>query len=255
MAVTCIDLRGRGALVTGAGSGIGAGIAHALADAGARVVLVGRTASRLDAVRLAVEARGGAADVLAWDVSDADSAPDLVGAAIGRAGYIDVLVHAAGNQFRRPAIDVPLREWDLIMDLHLRAAFALSQAAGRRLVSAGRRGSVLYVGSLTSQRAALPNTVAYAAAKSGLLGLMRTLALEWAPHGIRVNTILAGFVATEMTRDIDNTPERLVITSRTPLGRLGTPEEIGNVAAFLASDMASYITGECVTVDGGWSIA
>jgi NAD(P)-dependent dehydrogenase (short-subunit alcohol dehydrogenase family) len=84
---------------------------------------------------------------------------------------------------------------------------------------------------------------------------MRTLALEWAPHGIRVNTILAGFVATEMTRDIDNSPERLVITSRTPPGRLGTPEEIGNVASFLASDMASYITGESITVDGGWSIA
>jgi enoyl-ACP reductase-like protein len=97
-----------------------------------------------------------------------------------------------------------------------RAGGTSSSPVGRRLVSADRRGSVLYVGSRTSQRAALPNTVAYAAAKSGPLGLMRTLALEWAPHDIRVNTILAGFVATEMTRDIDNTPERLVITSRNP---------------------------------------
>jgi 2-dehydro-3-deoxy-D-gluconate 5-dehydrogenase len=108
---------------------------------------------------------------------------------------------------------------------------------------------------MTSQRAGLPNTVAYAAAKSGLLGLMRSLATEWAPLGIRVNTIAVGFVASDMTRDVEETPARLAITSRIPIGRLGTPAEIGGVAAFLASDLAAYITGECVTVDGGWSVA
>jgi NAD(P)-dependent dehydrogenase (short-subunit alcohol dehydrogenase family) len=168
---------------------------------------------------------------------------------------LDLLVHAAGNQVRRPALEFALSDWDAIMGLHLRAAFALSQAVGRACRHAGHGGSLIYVGSMTSERAGLRDTVAYGAAKSGLLGLMRTLAVEWAPYGIRVNTILVGFVASDLTRAVDETPARLAITSRIPLGRLGSPADTGGVAAFLASDLAAYITGEGVTVDGGWSVA
>jgi len=218
-------------------------------------VLVGRRQDRLETVQDAVVADGGRADVLAWDIGGGDTAGALVDAAAERAGSVDVLVHAAGNQVRAPALDYPLTDWDAVVGLHLRAAFALAQAVGRRLRDDQRHGSVLFVGSLTSQRAGLPTTVAYGAAKSGLLGLMRTLAVEWAPYGIRVNTLLVGFVATEMTRNIDDTPERHAVTSRIPLGRLGTPDDIGGVAAFLASDLAGYVTGESVTVDGGWSVA
>jgi 2-dehydro-3-deoxy-D-gluconate 5-dehydrogenase len=139
--------------------------------------------------------------------------------------------------------------------LHLRAAFLLAQAVGQRMINSGRGGSLVFIGSLTSERLGMPNTVAYAAAKSGLLGMMRTLAVEWGPHSIRSNAILVGFVATEMTRDVDQQPARKALTSRAPMGRLGTPDDIGEAAAYLASDAARFVTGTCLTVDGGWSIA
>ena len=247
---------GSAALVTGAGSGIGAAIATELARSGNSVVLVGRRADRLEQVSERVAAEGGKAFVLPRDVGRGDDAEDLVSSAAALAGDdISVLVHAAGNQVRKPATDMTLEEWDSVINIHLRAAFALSRAVARPLIAHERSGSVLYVGSMTSARAGLRDTVAYGAAKSGLLGLMRTLAVEWAGHGVRVNTVAVGFVATEMTRDVDGTPARQALVSRTPIGRLGTPEEIARVIAFLASDHASYITGECVTVDGGWSVA
>ena len=256
-----IDLGGTTALVTGAGSGIGAATAAELARAGGRVVLAGRRAGRLEQVRERIAAENGAADggtafALPWDIGRGDDAEDLVAAAAALAGDdVSVLVHAAGNQVRKPATDMTLDDWDSVTGLHLRAAFALSRAVARPLIAAGRPGAVLYVGSLTSARAGLAGTVAYGAAKSGLLGLMRTLAVEWAVHGIRVNTVAVGFVATEMTRDIDGTPARQALVSRAPLGRPGTPQDIARAVAFLSSDYASFITGECVTVDGGWSVA
>jgi NAD(P)-dependent dehydrogenase (short-subunit alcohol dehydrogenase family) len=251
-----IGLGGSAALVTGAGSGIGAAVATELARAGAAVVLAGRRAGRLGQVGERVAADGGKAFPLPWDVGRGDDAEELVAAAAALAGDdISVLVHAAGNQVRRPATDMTLEEWDSVLNIHLRAAFALSRAVARPLIARERPGSVLYVGSMTSARAGLRDTVAYGAAKSGLLGLMRTLAVEWAGHGVRVNTVAVGFVATEMTRDIDGTPARQALVSRAPVGRLGTPEEIARVITFLSSSHASFITGECVTVDGGWSIA
>jgi 2-deoxy-D-gluconate 3-dehydrogenase len=148
-----------------------------------------------------------------------------------------------------------MAKWDAIQGLHLRAAFCLSQAVGRSLVAAGRPGSLIFIGSMTSERLGLPDIVAYAAAKSGLLGLMRTLAVEWAPHRIRSNAILVGFVETELTHDVDQLPARRALVSRVPLGTTGSPQDIGNAAAFLASTSASYVTGSCLTVDGGWSVA
>jgi NAD(P)-dependent dehydrogenase (short-subunit alcohol dehydrogenase family) len=251
-----IDLSGSAALVTGAGSGIGAAIATELAGAGATVVLAGRRAGRLQEVSERIAADGGKAFPLSWDIGRGDNAGELVSAAAALAGDdISVLVHAAGNQIRKPATDMTLEDFDSVIGIHLRAAFALSQAVARPLIARQRPGSVLYVGSMTSARAGLRDTVAYGTAKSGLLGLMRTLAVEWGGHGVRVNTVAVGFVATEMTRDIDGTPARQALVSRAPIGRSGTPEEIARVITFLASGYASFITGECVTVDGGWSIA
>ncbi|MGH3166183.1 MAG: SDR family NAD(P)-dependent oxidoreductase, partial [Trebonia sp.] len=201
-------------------------------------------------------AAGGTAFALPWDIGRGDDAEDLVASAAALAGDdISVLAHAAGNQVRKPAAEMSLEEWDSVLGIHLRAAFALSRAVARPLIAHDRPGSVLYVGSMTSARAGLRDTVAYGAAKSGLLGLMRTLAVEWSGRGVRVNTVAVGFVATEMTRDVDGTPARQALVSRAPIGRLGTPEEIARVVAFLASEQASFITGECVSVDGGWSVA
>jgi NAD(P)-dependent dehydrogenase (short-subunit alcohol dehydrogenase family) len=249
-----VRLEGRSAVVTGAGSGIGAGIAQAMAAAGARVVLVGRRAEALAATRDRIAAGGGQADVLPWDIGSGDSAGPLVDAALAAAGRLDILVHAAGNQVRRPALEYSTGDWDAVLGLHLRAAFLLSQAAGRYMVGHGG-GAILYLASLTSTQLGLPGIVAYAAAKSGLLGLARTLAVEWAPHGVRVNALTVGFVATEMTQDVDGTPARDALTMRAPMRRLGTPAEMGDAAVFLCSDAARFITGEALTVDGGWSVA
>jgi 2-deoxy-D-gluconate 3-dehydrogenase len=245
----------RRALVTGAGSGIGAGIAVALARSGVRPVLVGRRKEALHRTLGIIRELGTDADLLPWDIGQGDDAEELVGRIEGEFGQVDVLVHAAGNQHRAPALEFPLERWDAIMGLHLRAAFQLSQAVGRRMVARGSGGNIVFIGSLTSERLGSPNTVGYAAAKSGLLGLMRTIAVEWAPHSIRANAILVGFVSTELTRDVDDQPARKALTSRAPLGGLATPEDIGNAAVYLTSDAARFVTGTCLTVDGGWSIA
>ncbi len=249
------DLSGRVALVTGGGSGIGAGAAEVLAESGAQVVLVGRRAERLAGVAGELTSRGLDVYYLASDIGRGDGAAELVAQAVALAGHVDVLVHAAGNQVRSPALELDLADFDAVVDLHLRAGFALAQAVGRHLVGSSRPGSIVFVGSMTSLRAGLANTVAYAAAKSGLLGLVRTLAVEWAPYEIRANAVLVGFVKTELTRDVDDTPGRVAVTSRVPLGRHGSTREIGEAIAFLASGAASYVTGSYLTVDGGWSIA
>lgn len=219
------------------------------------MVLVGRRRERLAEVAASIAGAGGTAHALSWDIGIGGDAEALLDAAEELAGPIEVLVHAAGNQVRAPAIELSLEDFDAVFGLHLRAAFALSRGLARRLIERDAPGSVLYIASLTSERVGIPGTVAYASAKSGLLGLMRTLAVEWGPHRIRVNAIAVGFVATEMTRDVDGTPGRDALVGRAPLGRLGEPSEIGTVARFLASDAARFVTGECVRVDGGWSIA
>ena len=243
------------ALVTGGGSGIGLAIATELARQGIRPILIGRRLEMLVNARDAIVERGGQADVLAWDVGQGDDAEALFVQAEADFGPISSLVHAAGNQFRCPAAQFPIEQWDDIVGLHLRAAFLLSQSLGQRLLSRQAKGSILFVGSLTSERLGNPNTIAYAAAKSGLLGLMRTLAVEWGPNQIRSNAVLVGFVSTDMTLDVDGDPRRIALTSRTPLGKLGTSGDIGGAAAFLLSDAASYINGATITVDGGWSVA
>lgn len=253
--VDSFGLHGRTALVTGASRGIGAGVAAAMALAGARVVLVGRSEDGLARTRDSITAAGGEADVLAWDIGSGDSATALLGAAEQAAGPVDILVHAAGNQVRRPALEFAAADFDAVLGLHLRAAFLLAQAFARRLTAREVGGGIVFIGSLTSGRLGLPGIAAYAAAKSGLLGLARTLAVEWAEHGIRVNTVLPGFVATEMTRDVDGTPERQALTARAPQRRMGTPADIGAAAVYLAGHAAGFVTGETLTVDGGWSVA
>lgn len=250
-----LDLSGRTALVTGGGSGIGEGIARELATAGATVVLVGRRADRLEAVRAEIASGGGRAEAIPFDLGDGARSEQLLELTGERVGEVDVLVHSAGIQLRRPAAEFELADADAVWAIHVRAALALSQAVGRRLIARQAPGAIVYVGSLSSSRLGLAGGVAYAIAKSGLLGLMRTLAIEWAPQRVRVNTVAVGFVATEMTREIDDLPERKALTDRVPLGRLGEAAEIGRAVTFLCSDYASYITGEVLTVDGGWSVA
>jgi 2-dehydro-3-deoxy-D-gluconate 5-dehydrogenase len=247
------SLHDRVALVTGGGRGIGAAMARALAGAGALTVLTSRGEDQLRAVAGEISTAGGRADVLPADLSG-EQAPGLVDEVIRRHGRLDVVVHAAGNQVRKPPLEVTLADWDAVLDVHLRAAFSLAQAAGRHMADRGS-GSIIFVGSMTSTRFGSPSTLPYAAAKSGLLGLARSLAVGLGPRGVRVNTVLPGFIGTEMTREADRRPERIAIMSRAPGGAPGTPGDLGGVAVFLASDAARYVTGETIAVDGGWGVA
>jgi len=251
--VPSFDLGDQVVLITGAGRGIGAAIGRAAAAAGARAVLSARSVPQLEAVANEIRTAGGLTDVLPWDLAGPDPA-GLVTACLQRHGRVDVLVHAAGNQVRKPLLDYTAGDFDALLAVHLRAAFLLAQAAGQDMATRGG-GAIVFVGSLTSERLGLPTTAGYAAAKSGLLGLMRTFAVALAPYGVRVNTLIPGFVATELTRDVDGTPERARLTRRVPLGRLGEPADLAGPAVFLASPAAAYVTGATLTVDGGWSVA
>ncbi|MEO6714782.1 MAG: SDR family oxidoreductase [Mycobacteriales bacterium] len=247
-------LDGRVALVTGGGSGLGRGMALALAAAGAHVVVASRNREQLDETVQLVEAGGATASARVLDVADPLAPAGLVDDIVADRQRIDVVVHAAGNQIRRPALEMTADEWDSLQAVHLRGAFLLAQAAGARMVEQ-RSGSIVFVGSMTSERLGMPNIAAYAAAKSGLLGLTRTLAVEWASAGVRVNTIAVGFFRTAMTKSVDNDPSRLALTNRVPMGRLGTADDMGGPVVFLASDASAYITGQCISVDGGWTVA
>ena len=247
-------LNGRVALVTGGGSGLGRGMAIALSAAGAHVVVASRNREQLDETVRLVEVAGATASACVTDVADPLAPARLVDEIVAGHQRIDVVVHAAGNQIRRPALEMTAEDWDALQAVHLRGAFLLAQAAGARMVEQ-RSGSIVFVGSMTSERLGMPNIAAYAAAKSGLLGLTRTLAVEWAAAGVRVNTIAAGFFRTAMTLSVDDDPARLALTDRVPMGRLGTADDMGGPIVFLASDASAYITGQCISVDGGWTVA
>ncbi len=192
---------------------------------------------------------------VAADLRERGEADRLLAEASAALGGVDILVHAAGHLVRRPAVELNMQDWDELLAVHLRTAFELARGVARELIDHGKPGSIVFIGSLTSARAGIPETSAYAAAKSGLLGLMRTLAVEWGPHGIRVNTVAAGFIPTALTQDVQDTPARRSLLARIPLGRSGAPDDVAAACLFLVSDAAAYISGETLTVDGGWSVA
>lgn len=247
------SLHGKRALVTGAGRGIGAGLAAGLAEAGARVALVSRSGEQ---VRATAERIGPAAVALPADVSDPGALSGLVdNAEEGLGGGIDIVVHGAGIQHRQPADEFDRDAWDRVISVNLSAPFFLSQEIGRRQLERESAGSHVFVGSLGSTLG-LPDIVAYTASKSGVLGVVRTLSHEWASRGIRVNAVGPGYVRTELTAALFEDPERRErLLGRIPMGRFSTEEDLRGVTVFLASDASSYMTGQLLMVDGGWTAA
>lgn len=251
---TGFSLRGRRALVTGGGRGIGRAIAGSLAAAGAHVVVTSRTRTQLDEVVADITESGGTAEAIPGDLSDHVGIGALLDEAEGSAP-IDIVVHAAGTQHREAARTFPAEKWAHVLDVNLTAPFLLSQEIGRRQLDRGAQGSHIFVASLTSVLG-LPNLVAYNAAKSGLMGVVRALSREWSQHGLRFNGIAPGYVETEMTKDLFADPDkRAALLSRIPMGEFGTPEQLGPPAVFLAGDAAEYLTGQLLIVDGGWAAA
>ena len=248
--MTRFSLEGRRAFVTGANTGIGRAIAVDLAAHGAHVVAVGRSA--MDGTLAAVAARGGRAAALRADLGTVAGATAAFAEALDRFGAVDVLVNNAGIIRRADSLDVTEADWDDVMAINLKVVFFLSQAFARARLAEGAGGSVVNIASLLSFQGGI-RVPAYAASKSGVAGLTRTLSNEWSAEGITVNAVAPGYVATNNTEALRADPERArAILDRIPIGRWAEPEDIAGAVTFLASPAARYVTGITLPVDGGW---
>jgi gluconate 5-dehydrogenase len=239
------------ALITGGGTGIGLAIARAMAEAGARVVIVGRRAPELEA---AARTLGSRASFVVHDVNQVAAAPDLVARVTRQVGAPTCLVNNAGTHIKKPAIDTTPEDFQEILNTHVIGAHALTRAVVPAMISRGQ-GSILFTASMASLFG-IPMIVAYAAAKSAMLGMVRCYATEFSPHGVRVNAIAPGWIETEMSRRAleSDSSRRNKILGRTPLARLGQPEDVGWAAVYLTSPAARFVTGAVLPVDGGVSI-
>jgi len=247
-------LAGRVALVTGAGRGIGRGIALGYAREGADVVVVSRTAADLVQVVDEIQAAGGTALALTADVRDEAAVEAAVAAALARFGRIDVLVNSAGIPMVSATTELSLERWHDAIEINLTGTFLCCRAVGRAMIARGS-GSIITIGSLHSFQG-IPQRAAYAASKGGVLQFTRALAVEWAPYGVRVNMIAPGWIRTPLQDALvaAGKLDRAPIIARTPARRVGEVADLVGPAVFLASDESAFIVGEMMVVDGGWGI-
>jgi 2-dehydro-3-deoxy-D-gluconate 5-dehydrogenase len=243
------DLSGKVAVVTGANTGIGQGIALALAAAGADVAVVGRT--RADETVAKIEALGRRAAFIEADLSSIAPLGEVVSRTLRDLGGLDILVNNAGIIRRADAVDFSEADWDAVIDTNLKSVFFLCQAAGRHMIGQGR-GKIINIASMLSFQGGI-RVPSYTASKSGVAGLTRLLANEWAAKGVNVNAIAPGYIATNNTAALqaDETRNRQIL-ERIPAGRWGDPGDLGGAAVFLASGASDYVNGHILAVDGGW---
>ena len=243
------DLSGRVAVVTGANTGLGQAMAVALAAAGADVAAVGRTPATetIEAVR----ALGRNGDFISADLSSIEPVQRVVDETREKLGGLDILVNNAGIIRRADAVDFTEQDWDAVVDTNLKVAFFLCQAAGRHMIAQGR-GKIINIASMLSFQGGI-RVPSYTASKSGIAGLTKLLANEWASKGVNVNAIAPGYFATNNTAALQaDTARNQAILDRIPAGRWGQPSDIGGAAVFLASTAADYVNGHILAVDGGW---
>ncbi|SEO21339.1 2-deoxy-D-gluconate 3-dehydrogenase [Pseudorhodobacter antarcticus] len=246
------DLTGRKALVTGGATGIGEGIALALAQAGADVALTYRSHQPENILKkIKVLGRNAVAVKSDFAGMDKAAAEEVIAFATDALGGLDILVNNAGIIHREPSVDMPLADWQRVMSMNLDSVWLLSQAAGARMVAQGS-GKIVIVASVLGSQGGL-RVPAYAASKHAVIGLARALCNEWAGSGVNVNAIAPGYTATDNTQALRDDPDRSrTLLERIPAGRFAEPHEIAGAAVFLASDAAAYCHGSVVTVDGGW---
>ncbi len=252
--MTSFDLAGRVALVTGGNGGIGLGMAEGLAEAGAAVMVAGRNAAKNTAAVKALAGHGAKAASVEVDVTDRKACQAMVEATVQRFGRLDILVNNAGTNIRHAPQEYTLEEWHTVIETNLSAIFYCCQAAYPALLSAGK-GKIINIGSMMSIFAASFATP-YAASKGGVVQLTRALATAWAKHDIQVNSVLPGWIDTDLTRrarrEVEGLHERVL--ARTPAGRWGEPRDLAGIAVFLASPASDFLTGTAIPVDGGYSV-
>ena len=244
------DLTGKTALVTGSSRGLGNAIARALGDAGARIVLNGVDAARLEAAAADMRGEGHDVSAIAFDVTDEAAILEAFRRLDADGVAVDILVNNAGIQFRKPMLDLETADWRRVIDANLTSAFIVGREAARRMAARGR-GKIINIGSLTSDLARA--TVApYTVAKGGIKMLTKAMATEWAESGLQANAIGPGYMLTDMNEALIADPAfDAWVKGRTPARRWGRPEELGGAAVFLASAASDYVNGQIIYVDGG----
>ena len=244
------DLGGKVALVTGASSGLGSHFAHCLGEAGASVVIAARRADRLQSLQAELTQKGVTAKAVDLDVQSADS----VAAALEAAGPLDIVVNNAGISIVKPALEMPEKDWDAVVDTNLRGAWLVAQGAAKRWVADKRPGSIVNIASILGLRT-IGQVAPYNASKAGLIHLTQALAMEWARYHIRVNAICPGYIETEMNSPFWKTPAGQRLIERIPQRRIGQPEHLDGALLLLASEAGTFMTGSVLTVDGGHMVS
>jgi glucose 1-dehydrogenase len=243
------------AVITGGDSGIGRGIALQFAEAGATVVInYAHARDKAEAVLQEIEQKQGQGTILQANVGDYQQAMGLIQQAVEKYGRIDIMVNNAGMEIHSPFVDVTEQDFDRVLSIDLKGAFFCAQAAARTMIQQNIQGRIINTSSV-HEDLAMPQNVPYCCAKGGMRMLMRTIAIELAPHKITVNNIAPGAIHTPIDRDVEADPEKMAaLLKEIPLGRMGQPDEIGKLAVYLASDAAAYVTGSTYVIDGGLMI-
>jgi NAD(P)-dependent dehydrogenase (short-subunit alcohol dehydrogenase family) len=251
MGLKSLELNGKTAVVIGGTSGIGRAISHGLAEAGANVVCTSRRHEQVDTAAAEIEALGRETLRVVSDVEDRTSIENLLSECRSSFGRVDILVNSAGRTKRGPTLDVEDETWDAIMGTNLNGTLRTCQVFGRHMIDNGY-GRIINIASLSSF-VSLYEVAAYAASKAAVASLTKSLAIEWAKHGVNVNAIAPGVFRTALNQQLlDETLRGQEFLTRTPMGRFGSVEELAGAAVFLASEAASFVTGEVLVVDGGF---
>ena len=248
------DLTGKVALVTGASSGLGVHFARTLAAAGASVAIAARRADRLASLQAELQAAGAKAVAVELDVQSGDSITAAFAAAEEALGPIDIVINNAGISIVKPALEMPVEDWDAVVNTNLRGAWLVAQTAGKRWLMGKRPGVIVNIASILGLRT-IGQVAPYNASKAGLIHLTRALAMEWARHDIRVNAICPGYIETEMNSDFWKTPAGQRLIERIPQRRIGKPEHLDGALLLLSSEAGSFMTGSVLTVDGGHTVS